>query len=328
MKKKSNLSSFLTLFVIVVYLISCSSEKARHSFISKNKPVPAFNADSAYSFIEEQIKWGPRVPGSEAHTLTRDYLVAKLKSYAGEKFVGQQRFTKVVYGDSINLKNIIAVINPENPDRIMLCAHWDSRPRSEEASTEALKKEPVLGADDGASGVAVLLEMLRAIQKNKPDVGIDIILFDGEDYGKSSDLSNFFLGSRYWAKNQPSKNYKPRFGILLDMVGAKNATFLKEQFSIKAAPSLVDGIWNIAEELNYSHVFKNKLGSTVADDHYILNANLAFPTIDIINHDLKNDGSLKFPDHWHSEKDTISIIDKETLKAVGDVLLELIFNRL
>lgn len=318
--------SFLSIITLLFY--SCGSETATNRFTSKNNIVPDFNADSAYSFIEQQIKYGPRVPSTESHRLTRTFLVNTLKKYAGAKNVGLQKFSKVVYNDTLEMANIIAVINPTVTDRILLTAHWDSRPRSEEASTEDLMKKPVLGADDGASGVAVLLEIVRVCSLQKPEIGIDIVLFDGEDYGKPSDLSNYFLGSRYWADNQPSKNYKPRFGILLDMVGAKNATFLKEQFSLQKAPSLVDGIWRIAEEIGYQEYFRNKIGSQIADDHYILNRYLKFPTIDIINHELNNDGSLKFPAHWHSENDTIEIIDKKTLKATGQVLLELLFNRL
>ena len=323
-----NKNRFVVFSLVLIGMMFSCDKGPKFSLDSKGKTVPVFNADSAFYFIEKQLEPGPRVPNTEAHQTTKTYLIKELKRFIGKAQVGQQKFSQVVYGDTLNMSNIIAVINPSMTDRIMLCAHWDSRPYASEASTEELKKQAVLGADDGASGVAVLMELARIMGENNPEIGVDILLFDGEDYGKPTDLDHYFLGSRFWAQNQPVKNYRPRFGILLDMVGAKKATFLKERISYDASFSLVDGVWKIASDLGYENIFVDKMGAQVADDHYILNRYLSFPTIDIINHAVDFDKSIKFPDHWHTENDNLEIIDKQTLKSVGQVLLELIYNRI
>lgn len=318
---------FLPVILFVFILFGCD-KKSTYDFISLGNAVPDFSADSAYAFIEWQVKKGSRVPGTLSHLDTKNQLIKQLKSYLGKSMVGVQRFKKVVYGDTLELFNIIASINSNSTNRVLLCAHWDSRPYADEASTDELKQKPVIGADDGASGVAVLLEIARVMSQNPTDIGVDIVLFDGEDYGKKSDLKYYFLGSREWSENPPVKGYHPRFGILMDMVGAKGATFLKEGFSMGENPFLVDAIWKIANELGYSSFFKDEKGAGIADDHYVLNANLPFSTIDIINHSIDSRGQVIFPKHWHTEHDTIEIIDKQTLQAVGDVLLELIYNRI
>lgn len=326
MMKNHKKSIFLLGCILIAF--SCGKSGNRFELTSKGNKTPEFSSDSAFTFIQKQIEVGPRVPNTKAHLLTKTYIIKELKRFIGSDKVGQQKFTQVVYGDTLALSNIIASINPEITDRILLCAHWDSRPYADEASTKELQKNPVLGADDGASGVAILMEVARIMGETKAEIGVDLLLFDGEDFGKKTELTYYFLGSRYWAQNQPVKNYKPRFGILLDMVGAKQATFLKEKLSYDASFSLVDGIWKIGDDLGYSSIFVDKLGAQVADDHYILNKYLSFPTIDIINHSLDARNQIKFPAHWHTENDTIEIIDKNTLKAVGQVLIELIYNRL
>ncbi|TNE73002.1 M28 family peptidase [bacterium] len=318
---------YITLIIIGIALLGCQKPKW-YQFEAQGNSVPKFSADTAHKFVQTQVEQGSRVPGSEAHLQTKNWLVNQLKLYAGKSSVGAQKFKQVVYGDTLTMYNIIASINPGAKDRIMLCAHWDSRPRADEASTKELQEQPVIGADDGASGVAVLLELARVMSTKTPEIGVDIILFDGEDYGKKTDLSHYFLGSRQWANNPPVKGYNPRFAILLDMVGAKGATFYREEFSASEAPYLVDGVWKIADELGFSDTFINKKGAPIADDHYILNSVLPFPTIDIINHGVDARGNVIFPKHWHTEHDTMDIIDKNTLEKVGSVLLELIYNRI
>jgi hypothetical protein len=303
-----------------------SSSSQRLNFEKKGRSVPSFSADSTYHFIEQQLAFGPRNPGSEGHAKTRQYLIDKLKSYAGEQMAYAQHFSAEGYNsDSLALTNIIAAFNPQQTDRIMLCAHWDTRPRADEGSTNT--NQPILGADDGGSGVGVLLELARLFRDNPPPIGVDIVLFDGEDYGKSGDTANYFLGSRYWAQNPPVEGYSPRFGILLDMVGGQDAQFPKEQYSMEYAPALVNEIWTIADEEGAGNLFLNQQGKAISDDHVVINRILGIPTIDIIRHDHTKEGS-GFAPYWHTHDDDMDIIDRQTLQAVGDIVTELIYNRI
>lgn len=308
-------------------LISCTEERTdRLNFEEKGRDVPVFNADSAYLFLERQVLMGPRNPNSEGHQKTREYLLTKLRQYAGTRSVFAQNFTHVGYeADTLRLTNIIAAFNPKSSDRIMLCAHWDTRPRAEKDTQNP--DQPILGADDGGSGVAVLLELARLMSRQSPEIGIDIILFDGEDYGKSGSLEQYFLGSRYWANNPPVPGYKPRFGILLDMVAGVDARFPKERHSVQYAPALVNEIWSIAEEKDYEDIFVDRQGAFISDDHVVINRILNIPTIDIIRHEPGTE-EVVFAPYWHTQNDDLDIISKETLEAVGKVMAELIYNRI
>jgi len=322
------LSHSLVFFVLLLLITaSCSQEDAeRLNFEEKGRMVPVFNVDSAYHFVEQQVLFGPRNPNSEGHSKTRNYLLNKLREYAGSRSVFSQEFTHVGYeADTLRLSNIIAAFNPQSSDRIMLCAHWDTRPRAEEDPDQP--NEPILGADDGGSGVGVLLELARLMSTNSPDIGVDIILFDGEDYGKSGSLEQYFLGSRYWANNPPVQGYKPRFGILLDMVGGADARFPKEQYSVQYAPALVNEIWSIAEEKGYGDIFVDEPGTFISDDHVVINRILNIPTIDVIRHEPGTE-DVVFAPYWHTQQDDMDVISKETLQAVGEVMTELIYNRI
>lgn len=316
------------LFVLFLGLIySCNSNaNGGFQFVDKDREVPAFSEDSAYAFVENQVEAGPRNPNSKGHRQTRQYLVKKLRDYAGNN-VFVQEFTHEGYeGDTLDMANIIAAFNTQSSDRIMLCAHWDTRPRADQAGTN--ENEPITGADDGASGVAVLLELARIFSQNPPPIGVDIIFFDGEDYGREGDNANYFLGSRYWANNPPVRNYNPRFGILLDMVGGQNATFPKEGYSMQFAPSLMNEIWEIADQMGYDTLFVDQKGARISDDHYIVNELANIPTIDIIRHTVGSNGGAEFAPYWHTHRDTLDVIDKNVLDAVGEVLTELIYNRI
>lgn len=317
----------LLIIVVIIAFLGCSkTEKNGLQFEPKGRDVPAFHADSAYQFIKLQVDLGPRVPNTYGHVKTRELLEKKLKNYAGKNFVFSQEFSEMGYADTLHMANIIAAFNPDSPDRIMLAAHWDTRPRAD--MDTARTTEYIIGADDGGSGVGVLLEMARIFKDQMPPIGVDLILFDGEDYGASGDLKSYFLGSRYWVNYPPVPGYRPRFGILLDMVGAENAVFPKEEYSLGYAPNLVNELWDIAEQKGYADIFLNEKGAGVLDDHYIINQQTKIPMIDIINHRKGSDGNITFPAHWHTHKDDIQIIDTKILQAVGDVLAELIYNRL
>lgn len=314
------------LYLLAFITVLACNKRAGLQFSEKGRDVPEFSSDSAFKYIETQVNFGPRVPNTYGHVKTREFLETKLKEYAGANAVFSQEFTEEGYGETLEMANIIAAFNTSSSDRIMLCAHWDTRPRADQDTSRT--GEFIAGADDGGSGVGVLIELARIFSENPPPIGVDIVLFDGEDYGTSGDIEKYFLGSRYWSLNPPVPGYNPRFGILLDMVGAERAVFPKETYSLSYAPNLVEEIWGIAENKGYSDIFLNQRGAGVLDDHYIVYENTNIPVIDIINHTVGLDGNIEFAPHWHTHRDELSIIDKNTLQAVGNVLLELIYNRI
>ncbi len=300
----------------------------RFDLIEQNNTVPAFNSDSAFVYIQNQVNFGTREPNSVGHRQTREYLISELQRFAGSNAVFAQDFLAEGYNEeSLSLSNIIAAFNPQAKTRILLAAHWDTRPRADEDLDDQRRDEPILGADDGGSGVGVLLELARVMSENMPPVGVDILFFDGEDYGTSGDLNRYFLGARYWSQNPPVPGYTPRFSILLDLVGAKGAVFPKEGFSRRYAGPLVNTIWDLAAEMGYSDFFINVDGPPVADDHMIVNQVAGIPMIDIIHYNTMGQ-DIQFPDHWHTHNDNMEIIGKETLQAVGDVVTEIIYNRI
>ena len=314
------------LFAIFFMLFVGSCGDGGLTFEDQGRTVPEFSADSAYRFIKAQVAMGPRVPNTEAHREALQFYTDHFNRTAGSQSVYVQSFRQEVYGDELQLHNVIASFGTENRDRILLAAHWDSRPRSE---YDPVSPElPVPGADDGASGVGVLMELGRIFSENPPPVGVDLILFDGEDYGRESDLQHYFLGSRYWSNNPPVPGYSPRFGILVDMVGGKEATFTKELNSLSFAPNLVDEIWSIGQGLGYEHYFQDERGGRIGNDHMIVEKITGIPMIVIINHRRDESGRVQFSEYWHTQSDTMDKIGKETLQAVGDVLLELIYNRI
>lgn len=319
------------ILILLLGIISACSENTQTSILtaSQGNKVPLFQTDSAYYFIQKQLEFGPRYPNSDGHRAALEWKLNKLQSFAGINGVYAQEFNLEGYeGDTLFLTNVIASFNPKATDRILLCAHWDTRPRSDADKDSSKIQLPLLGADDGASGVAVLLELARLFSINPPPIGVDIVLFDGEDYGREGDLSMYFLGSRYWAQNPVVPGYKPRFGILLDMVGGKGANFPKEVNSVNVAPILVDEIWMLSSEMGYDSLFKNELGLPIQDDHVILNQYTSFKTINIIHHRRPFGGQTGFAEYWHTTNDNLDIIDPLVLDAVGKLLTELIYNRL
>ncbi|GAB3500388.1 M28 family peptidase [Spirosoma knui] len=298
---------------------------------------PPFNADSAYAYVDRQVAFGPRVPNTPAHVQAGNYLAAQLKQFGCE--VTEQSFVATTWdGKRLNARNIIGSINPQATKRIVLASHWDSRPHADNDTDQADKNKPVLAANDGASGVGVLLELARTIQQSqqKPNVGIDIIFFDAEDWGngekaakdfekESGDFSygGFCLGSRYWSRNPHKPGYSAYYGILLDMVGAKGATFAKEGISMQYAPTVVNNVWQTASRLGYSQFFVDTAGGSITDDHLAPNTIAKIPMIDIIH---TNIGTGGFFPGWHTAEDTMDNINRSTLKAVGQTLLQVLYN--
>ncbi|MDR3268823.1 MAG: M28 family peptidase [Tannerella sp.] len=290
--------------------------------------VPVFNADSAYTYAERQVRFGPRVPNSQAHKACANYLAAELERFGAKLYV-QETVLTAYNGERLQASNIIGVFNPEKTQRIMLFAHWDSRPYSDHDADENNYRKPIDGADDGASGVGLLLEIARQIGQHKIESGVDIFFFDAEDYGtpeflKESKTDTWCLGSQFWAKNPHIPGYNAQYGILVDMVGAQNATFFKEYTSVKYAAPVVEKVWITARNLGYGKYFINKEGGHVLDDHYYVIRGRKIPCIDIINYDVES--SNGFGHYWHTQQDTMDNIDRETLKAVGQTLLSVIYD--
>ncbi len=286
------------------------------------KPVPKFDRDSAYAYVEQQVSFGPRVVNSAAHRQTREWLVGKLESFGAE--VTEQEFRVTAYdGFEIEATNLIARYAPDLPDRILLAAHWDTRPWAD-SKLETDPTAVVNGADDGASGVGVLLEVARQLGMSTPDIGVDIVFLDAEDYGKSKEggTNSYGLGAQHYARNIPAP--KPRFGILLDMVGARDARFAVEGFSQQYAPQVIRKVWRLADGMGYGSYFVNEQVGRITDDHYFLNTMGGIPTIDIINHN--KDSETGFVDHWHTGDDNMDKIDKRTLRAAGQVVLAVVFR--
>lgn len=307
-------------------LQSCQQNKPAETetIVESKLQSPDFNADSAYAYTKAQVDFGPRIPSTPAHAKTADYLVAKLKSFGGEVTL-QQAPTKTYDGKTHQLKNIIAAFYPEKKQRVLITAHWDARPFSDEDPNMGMRNKPFDAANDGASGVAVILEMARQIQQKQPEVGVDFILWDLEDYGSASDETahenTWCLGSQHWFKNQSGTGYKPLYAINLDMVGGSNAQFTQDEVSRKYAAGVVNKVWNIAAEIGYGNYFINVTSGTLIDDHYWINQ-AGIPAIDVIHYS----DATGFYSNWHTQLDNLNNIDKNTLKAVGQTVLETIYR--
>jgi len=314
--------------------ISCKNSKSETNnskleMYSYQKLSPDFSQDSAYVFVEKQVEFGHRLPNTKEHQLCGDYLVGKLKDFGAD--VIEQNFVMQAYnGTNLQGRNIIGSYNPELKKRILLFAHWDTRPFADQEGDGLKQNRPILGANDGGSGVGVLLEIARQLGIHKPNIGIDIIFFDLEDYGPPSfsetnpDGDWWCLGSQYWGNHPHIDDYKANFGILLDMVGAPNPTFYREYFSMYYAEDVVAKVWSTARQLGYSKSFLSDHAGGITDDHVFVNQFRKIPSIDII--DLKKEKSFSFNDTWHTHDDNMGNISKESLGMVGQTVLEVIFK--
>lgn len=291
-------------------------------------PPPLFNGDSAYAFVAKQVAFGPRVPGSAAHRACGDWMVEKLKGY-GATVIEQNAEVTIYSGQKVPMRNIIASWQPEQKDRILLFAHWDTRPMADQ--DPARKNEPIDGANDGGSGVGVLIEIARQLAQQAPQVGVDLFFTDVEDMGEphgamglgQESLKTWCLGAQYWAKNPHVPNYKARYGILLDMVGSKDAVFPKEAYSMRYAAGIVNKVWKAAAAAGHGNRFLSETRQYVGvDDHVFINE-YGIPSIDIIAYDAASGG---FPPTWHTHADNLANIDKQSLQAVGATVAQVVWT--
>jgi glutaminyl-peptide cyclotransferase len=293
----------------------------------KTYQVPRFSQDSAYAYIAKQVAFGPRVPNTSEHEACGDWMADKLRSFGLE--VIEQTFQATAFdGTVLNGRNIIGQYNPGATNRILFAAHWDTRPFADSPLNNERMAEPIAGADDGGSGVGVLLEIARQLQANPiddQDLGVDIVFFDAEDYGESGGSeTTWCLGSQHWARNLHRPNYRPKYGILLDMVGSATPRFTKDKVSMTFAPQVMNKVWKLAQAMGHGNLFVDIPTGLIVDDHYFVNQIAKIPMIDVIN---KPAGSeTGFGDYWHTHDDDMDVISKNTLRAVGQVMVAVIYR--
>ena len=327
------------LLILPLLLLACKGGDTGESvYVS---PAPVFDEDSAYQFVAAQCAFGPRVMNTAAHDSCGDYIAQTFRGF-GAEVTDQYADSKLYDGTPIRMRNIIASFNPTAPARIIIAGHWDSRPWADHDADEANHRTPIDGANDGGSSVAVMLEMARLLQRDaaeggdtalfvlRPQLGVDFICWDDEDCGTpafddngESHESTWCLGSQYWSGKRHVEGYTARYGINLDMVGNANTVFYREQYSMMYAPSVVDKVWGAAHRLGYGKYFSyDDNGGAMIDDHVQVNRG-GIPCIDVIGNDTESGG---FPATWHTMNDNIQHINKETLKAVGQTMLEVIWT--
>ena len=356
------LFSFLFLPLSSFLFTSCSLRKqAASNDVAVLQPVgPAFCADSAYAFCEAQCEFGPRTMNSQAHEDCGAWIMEKFKSY-GMSVTPQQALLKGYDGTMLRATNIIASYRPDLTDRILICAHWDSRPWADNDPDESNWHKPVLAANDGASGVAVMLEIARLLNLRSEECGvrsentsaadsmgikgnhnsqfsilnsqfgIDFLCFDAEDWGfpqweEANDPGDTWaLGAQYWAANPHVDGYKARYGILLDMVGGQGAQFYQEQQSLSYARSIVDKVWRASQVVGFGSFFPTREGVGITDDHLPVNRVAKIPCIDIIPY-YPDCAQSSFGPTWHTVNDDMAHIDRNTLQAVGQTLVQVLWS--
>ena len=324
-------------YSILVLLLLCVSCVKQQQSSTTNSQLSTFSADSAYTYIAQQLAFGARVPGTQAHEACGDWLVSELARHGAQ--VKNQHGTMTNYaGKPQTIRNIVAILEGNTSHAILLCAHWDCRPWSDEEELYEDRFEPVMGANDGASGVGVILEMVRqlSIRKSKGEFipTVQVVFFDCEDMGTPAHFTGsqrdhtWCLGSQYWAQQLKIQNskFKINYGVLLDMVGDPSATFPKEYFSMQYAGGYVEQLWRTAQRLGYGRYFVQQATYyPITDDHYYVSTIAGIPCVDII--DYKTNTETGFAEWWHTQHDDIQNINKQTLQAVGETVLTTICSK-
>ncbi len=310
----------LTAAVLTLSAIGCDKIPSR--------PKTDFNADSAWSYTQQQVNFGPRIPGTAGATKAGDWIVAMMKQRA-DTVIEQTWKHKTLNGDSIPLRNVLARFNPKATQRILYITHWDTRPTADSDPVLGNRNTPIPGANDGAAGVGMLIALGDAMKKVPPTVGVDLLFVDGEDYGKSFDppYTDVLLGSQYFAEHLPTADYRPMFGVLFDMIADKDLNILQESKSVDGAPEVVTRVWQKAAELGYAKYFVGQVGYAVTDDHVPF-LERGMRVIDVIDLDYGPpavSGGVS-PNYHHTLGDTMEHISKQSLQIVGDVALALIIQ--
>ena len=312
------------------FLPSNKAEVSETEEIEKVQPVgPDFNADSAYIYLQEQCDFGPRTMNSVAHDKCEKWIIQKFEQY-GCKVTTQKATLNGYDGTPLRSTNIMASYNPEATTRIMFCAHWDCRPWADNDPDSTNWHKPIVAANDAASGVGVMIELARILKGSGLELGVDFICFDAEDYGtpqwfEGEDPGDTWaLGAQYFASNLP-EGYAPRYGILLDMVGGVGAKFYREGMSMQYAPAIVKKVWNAARQVGYGSYFPKADGGMITDDHIPVNQTANIPCIDVIPY-YPDCAQSSFGPTWHTIADNMDNIDKNTLKAVGQTMVQVLFT--
>lgn len=319
----------LALLIMSLIATACNAGSANADNRTAEQVVavsyPQFNADSAYNFVETQVNFGPRVPGTSGHKKCAQWIVGQLNNFNADTIIEQPATLTAFNGDRLPIINIFAQYNRNATKRILLLAHWDTRPWADAETDPAKHNTPIPGANDGGSGVGVLLEIARNLSHKMPTIGVDLLFTDAEDYGDTGgDDNSWCLGTQYWIKNMPyDATNRPMYGILLDIVGGLDARFYREGFSDYLAPHIVNKVWATANAAGYSNIFINSQRGAVTDDHVYIN-NSGIPCIDII--ECANPATGSFPSTWHTLNDDMKSIDRNSLKAVGQTVINTIYN--
>ena len=333
--KKSKIMIALLIVALIAgaafnFLPSNKAEVSETEEIEKVQPVgPDFNADSAYIYLQEQCDFGPRTMNSVAHDKCEKWIIQKFEQY-GCKVTTQKATLNGYDGTPLRSTNIMASYNPKATTRIMFCAHWDCRPWADNDPDSTNWHKPIIAANDAASGVGVMIELARILKGSGLELGVDFICFDAEDYGtpqwfEGEDPGDTWaLGSQYFANNLPV-GYAPRYGILLDMVGGVGAKFYREGMSMQYAPAIVKKVWNAARQVGYGSYFPKADGGMITDDHIPVNQTANIPCIDVIPY-YPDCAQSSFGPTWHTIADNMDNIDKNTLKAVGQTMVQVLFT--
>ena len=313
-------------------MLSCQSgakvaESAAAPLANPYENVPVFDADSAFGYVAAQLDFGPRVPGTEGHRRCGEYIIASMSALA-DTVVTQKAEVTAYTGNKLPITNIIARFNRGAKERVLILAHWDTRPWADADGNKANRNRPIPGANDGGSGVAVMMELARHLQGEALPVGVDLLFVDAEDYGDSDGFGDtsatWCLGTQYFAEHLPyTPETMPKYGICLDMVGGAGAVFHRDYVSHRAAGGVLDRVWSVAAAGGYGDRFVNELGGSIVDDHLYINR-AGIPCIDIVEHQSRATGG--FPATWHTLNDNLENIDRASLKAVGQTLLNLLYS--
>ena len=306
-----------------------SNPQAPQNRSAENIVAPEFNEDSAYAYVAQQVAFGPRVPNTETHETCAAWLARELARHGAQVTVQEGR-ARAFDGTILNMKNIVGSFHPESRDRVLLFAHWDTRPFADKDSLR--QREPIDGANDGASGVGVLLEIARQLGQIPADIGVDIAFFDAEDYGRPEWLpssqdgyKDWCLGSQFWAANPHRPGYRARFGILLDMVGARDAVFHQEGTSLRLAPHVVRKVWKRASDLGFGGRFSSRSTPQTIDDNLFVSELAGIPSANIVDYRV-NVRPMGYGPFHHTHADNMDIIDPQTLDVVGTTVLSVVYN--